>query len=113
MASGRNEKENEAFNYFSKLANYRKTSTALSTGKLMQYIPQDDVYVYFRYTEDNAKTVMVILNSADKARDLKTARFAERMEKASSATNIITGEKINDLSKLAVPARTCLVLELN
>lgn len=113
VASGRTEKENEAFNYFSKLANYRKNSAALSTGKLMQYVPQDDVYVYFRYTDDNAKTVMVILNAAEQARDLKTARFAERMEKASSATNIITGEKINDLSKLAVPARTCLVLELN
>jgi glycosidase len=113
IASGRNTKENEAFNYVSKLANYRKSSPALTTGKLMQYIPQNGIYVYFRYTDDNTKTVMVIVNIEDKAKDLKTARFSERMEKASSATNIITAEKLTNLSNIAVPARTTLVLELN
>jgi glycosidase len=113
VASGRTEKENEAFNYLSKLANYRKTSAALTTGKLMQFIPQNGLYVYFRYTDDNSKTVMVIVNTEDKPNELKTARFAERMEKASSATNIITGEKMNNLSTIAIPASTSLVLELN
>jgi glycosidase len=113
VASGRTEKENAAFNYLSKLANYRKTSTALTTGKLMQFIPQDGLYVYFRYTDDNTKTVMVIVNAEDKAKELKTGRFAERMEKASSATNIITGEKLNNLTNIAIPASTSLVLELN
>jgi glycosidase len=113
VATGRTEKENAAFNYLSKLANYRKTSTALTTGKLMQFIPQDGLYVYFRYTDDNTKTVMVIVNAEDKAKELKTGRFAERMEKASSATNIITGEKLNNLTNIAIPASTSLVLELN
>jgi glycosidase len=113
VASGRTEKENVAFNYLSKLVNYRKTSTALTTGKLMQFIPQDGLYVYFRYSDDNLKTVMVIVNTEDKAKDLKTARFAERMEKAKSATNIITGEKFNDLTTIVIPASTSLVLELN
>ncbi|MDB5018960.1 MAG: Alpha-amylase [Pedobacter sp.] len=113
IASGRTEKENAAFNYISKLANYRKTSAALSTGKLMQFIPQDGLYVYFRYTDDNSKTIMVIVNTEDKAKSLKTARFAERMEKASSATNIITGEKLNNLTNIAIPPSTSLVLELN
>jgi glycosidase len=113
VASGRTEKENAAYNFLSKLANYRKTSVALTTGKLMQFIPQDGIYVYFRYTDDNAKTVMVIVNPEDKAKDLKTARFAERMEKASSATNIITGEKLTNITNIAIPASTSLVLELN
>jgi glycosidase len=113
VASGRTEKENAAFNFLSKLANYRKSSAALTTGKLMQFIPQDGIYVYFRYTDDNTKTVMVIVNPEDKAKDLKTARFAERMEKASSATNIITGEKLTNITNIAIPASTSLVLELN
>jgi glycosidase len=113
VASGRNTNENAAFTYVSKLANYRKSSAALTTGKLMQYIPQNGLYVYFRYTDDNTKTVMVIVNTEDKAKDLKTDRFSERMEKASSATNIITAEKLNNLSNIAIPAQTTLVLELN
>jgi glycosidase len=113
VASGRTEKENAAFNFVSKLANYRKTSAALTTGKLMQYIPQDGLYVYFRYTDDNSKTVMVIVNTEDKSKTLKTDRFAERMDKASSATNIITAEKLTNITTIAIPASTSLVLELN
>lgn len=112
-AAGRTEKENEAFNYISKLANYRKTSLALQTGKLMQYVPQDGLYVYFRYTPENKKTVMLIFNSEDKEKNLSTARFAERVGQATSATDIITGAKLNSLQSISVPARATLVLELN
>src|SRR6202000_687322 len=55
-AAGRTVKENEAFNYVRTLANYRKHSTALQTGKMMQYIPERGFYVYFRY--DAKGTVM-------------------------------------------------------
>ena len=43
-----------------KIANYRKTSEAIATGKLTQYLPQDGIYVYFRHTAN--KTVMVIMS---------------------------------------------------
>ena len=48
--------------YVRKLANWRKTATAVHHGKLMQYVPIDGVYVYFRY--DDAQTVMVVMNSS-------------------------------------------------
>jgi glycosidase len=111
--AGRTEKENEAFDFMSKLANYRKNSEALTTGKMMQFIPENDMYVYFRYTEDNKKTVMVIVNAENKAKELKTERFAERVLQSTTATNVITGEKINDIKNLNIPASTTLVLELN
>ncbi|MBU2045211.1 MAG: glycoside hydrolase family 13 protein, partial [Bacteroidetes bacterium] len=47
-SSGRTSKENEAFNYIKTLANYRKNTPALQTGKMMQYVPVDGIYVYFR-----------------------------------------------------------------
>ena len=37
LASGRTEKENEAFDFVKKLANYRKNSNAITTGKLTQF----------------------------------------------------------------------------
>ncbi|MEO6228878.1 MAG: glycoside hydrolase family 13 protein [Ferruginibacter sp.] len=109
-AAGRNEKENDAFTYVSKLANYRKNTPALQSGKLMQYYPEAGVYVYFRY--DANKTVMVISNTMEKEMTIKTGRFSERIKGFRHAKNIETNEMINDISSLIIPARTVWVLEL-
>ncbi|MGZ3873554.1 MAG: glycoside hydrolase family 13 protein [Mucilaginibacter sp.] len=108
-AAGRSEKENDAFNYVRTLANYRKNTTALQTGKLMQYIPENGIYVYFRY--DDKKTVMVVYNSIDKEQTTGTARYQERIKGAKNARNIITGEN-QPLSNLKVGAKSTLILEL-
>ncbi|WP_443944680.1 glycoside hydrolase family 13 protein [Pedobacter sp. AW1-32] len=112
IANGRNVQENEAFNYVKTLANFRKKSAALQEGKLMQYVPQDDIYVYFRFTENAKGTVMVITNTADKEKSLSTDRFAESIEGLKSARNIMTNETIS-VENIKVPAKTTLVLELN
>lgn len=109
VASGRTDKENDAFNYIRTLANYRKKTPALQTGKLMQYIPEHGIYVYFRY--DKQKTVMVVYNASDKDQQVSTDRYNERINGAEKARNVVTGDTI-DLSKLTVPAKTALVLEL-
>jgi len=108
-AGGRTDKENDAFNYVRKLANYRKNTTALQTGKMMQYIPQKDIYVYFRY--DDKKTVMIVYNSSDKEQTTATDRYSERIKGAKKAKNVITDETI-DLSTLTIPPKSTLVLEL-
>jgi glycosidase len=107
---GRTSQENEAFNYVRTLANYRKNTTALQTGKLMQYIPQRGIYVYFRY--DAKKTVMVVYNSNETENELNTARFDERMTGFTSARNIITGTTVDTHSGIKIPGKTTLVLEL-
>lgn len=114
-ATGRTPQENEAWSYVSKLANYRKNSPALQTGKMMQFVPEDGVYVYFRYITgaNGAKDVMIILNSEEKAKVLNTSRFEERMKNITSAVNVISGEKLNTVKTIQIPAKTTLVLELN
>jgi glycosidase len=112
-ATGRTLQENEAWNYFRTLANYRKNSPALQSGKMMQYVPENGLYTYFRYLPEGGKTVMVIVNGDDQAKSLETARFAERMSDATTAINIITKEQLNTLKTIAVPAKGTLVLELN
>jgi len=108
-AAGRTDNENDAFNYVRKLANYRKNTTALQTGKMMQYIPEKGIYVYFRY--DDKKTVMIIYNSRDNEQTTTTDRFFERIKTAKSAKNVVTDETI-ELSELTIPAKSTLVLEL-
>ncbi|RRB07069.1 glycoside hydrolase family 13 protein [Larkinella rosea] len=108
--AGRNQRENEAFNHVKKLAHYRKNTPALQSGKLMQYVPQNGTYVYFRY--DGAKTVMVATNSTAQEMTLETARFSERMSGFTTARNVLTEETIRTLSALKLPAKTAVVLEL-
>ena len=108
--SGRSPAENEAFNFFKTLANYRRNTPALQTGKLMQYVPENGVYVFFRY--DSEKTVMVICNSNDRVVNLETSRFSERMTPYRKARNVVEGTMLEDLKVVSVPARTVIVLEL-
>jgi len=107
---GRTDSERMAFNYVRTLANYRKATPALQTGKLMQYIPQKGIYVYFRY--DAAKTVMIIYNGEEKEQTLETGRFNERTARFTKAVNVVTNENMDNISKIKAPAKTTLVLEL-
>ncbi|WP_205314278.1 glycoside hydrolase family 13 protein [Pedobacter namyangjuensis] len=106
---GRTEKENEAFNFVKTLANYRKSNTVLQNGKLMQFVPENGIYVYFRYNAN--KTVMIVMNSEEKEQIVTTARFSERTGNYKKMMNIITGEKM-DLEKIIMPAKTTYIFEL-
>jgi len=109
-AGGRSDKENDAFNWTRTIANFRKSSSALKTGKLMQYVPQNGTYTYFRY--DSKQTVMVIMNTSNDEKTVDTKRFAERTNGFSKAKNIITSTA-NDLSDTwKIPGKTIWIMEL-
>ncbi|WP_158797094.1 glycoside hydrolase family 13 protein [Pedobacter sp. L105] len=112
-AAGRTKQENEAWNFVSKLAHYRESNPALQSGKMIQYVPEDDMYIYFRLATDGGKSVMVILNPEEKVKTLDTSRFAAQLKDAGSLVNVMTGEKLNILKTITIPAKTTLVLELN
>ncbi|GGG54992.1 glycoside hydrolase family 13 protein [Hymenobacter glacieicola] len=109
-AAGRTARENEAFTFVRTLATYRRDHKTLSTGKLMQYLPENGTYVYFRY--DATGTVLVATNTTDKPVALPTGRFSERMSGFSKAHNVLTNETLNNLNTLQLPAKTAVVLEL-
>lgn len=108
--AGRSAMETEAFNYIKKLARFRQTSSAIGSGKLMQYIPQDGAYVYFRY--DGKQTIMCVLNTGDKPVTLKLSRFSERLKGASQYTDVISGKSAQMGESLNAPAGSFQVLEV-
>jgi glycosidase len=110
LPSGRNAQEQEMWEYIQKLADYRKKTPALQSGRLTQFVPFDGVYVYFRY--DSEKTVMVVMNTHEKEALVDTRRFTERMQGFTSAMEIVTGGVMTDLSKIRAPGYTTWVLEL-
>lgn len=93
-----------------RLGSFRKTSTALKTGKLMQYVPEDGVYVYFRY--DNNQTVMCIMNTSDKQQPVDCKKYAERTKNFSNAVDVVKSEQYSIAEPLLVEPMTMLVLEL-
>jgi len=110
-AEGRTAEQNEIFNYTRKLLNWRKSNPTFQGGKLTHFVPENNVYVYFR-TKGNSR-VMVVLNGSEKEVKLSTSRFKESLAGASSATNVITGSTVSELGTLTVAPRSSLVLELN
>lgn len=106
---GRSEKQNEAFDYISALANFRKNSSAITTGKTMQYIPKDGLSVYFRY--DANQTVMVITNTGEKNVKPDWSVYAERLKGFSQVRNVVNG-KIKSLTGLEIDSKDSFVFEL-
>jgi glycosidase len=110
QASGRTAEEQEIWEYIRKLAQYRQATPALQSGRLTQFVPVDGVYVYFRY--DAEKAVMVVMNTPEEEALLDTGRFQERLAGYTSAKEVVTGGKIDDLSQIRAPGFTTWVLEL-
>ncbi len=109
IVAGRTDQENEAFNYTSKLLRFRKNSSALTTGKTMQYIVKDGVYIYFRY--DAKQTIMVITNTGEKNFTPNWNIYAERASGFSKMKNIISGET-KTLEGFTIKPKESFVFEL-
>ncbi len=109
VKEGRTSLEEKAFQYVKKLANYRKETPALHHGQLMQFVPENDLYVYFRY--DQTKTVMVLMNSADESQSVDLDRYEERLLGFSQARDVVS-EQVHDLHRpIVLEPHATLVLE--
>lgn len=108
-ATGRNAQQQDMFSHVSRLGQFRKSSSALCSGKMMQFIPRDGLYTYFRY--DAMQTVMVIANTGSKTMPLEWNRLQERVKGFSRLRNVITQE-ITSMSALQVAPGDSFVFEL-
>ncbi|GAB3423365.1 glycoside hydrolase family 13 protein [Niabella aquatica] len=109
-AAGRTAKEQSLFSYIRKIANFRKSSSAIKTGKLMQFAPYDGIYVYFRY--DDKQTVMCAMNTNDQPAAISLDRFSERLNGFTSGRNIATDQPESLKDSLQLQPMTTLVMEL-
>jgi neopullulanase len=109
IKEGRTTQEQEAFTYVAALANFRKTSSAIAKGKLMQFVPKDGLYIYFRY--DAMQTVMVISNTGSKAISPDWDTYNERTGSYTKMKNTVTGE-ILSLKGFEIKPNESFVFEL-
>lgn len=107
---GRTQKENEIHEYTKKLIHWRNSSPAIHEGKLVHFIPQDNVYVYFRVHKD--QTVMVVMNNSEENRTLERVRFAEILDKFKAGKNVMNNGTIDLSDDFSVDAKSTIILEL-
>ncbi|MCF8358850.1 MAG: glycoside hydrolase family 13 protein [Prolixibacteraceae bacterium] len=106
----RTDSENEVFNHIAKLIRFRKENPVMQTGSLLHFIPENNVYTYFRMNEE--QTVMVILNNNPEEQNLDLSRFAEGIGAHASGKNVLTGNSFSLAGTLTIDGKTAMVLEL-
>ena len=104
--------QKEFYDFIQKILNWRKNKDVIHTGKTKHYAPQDGVYVYFRYNEN--ESVMIVLNNNEKEQTLDLKRFNESLKGYSTAKEALSGKEILlSSNNLTVSAKSPLILELN
>jgi glycosidase len=89
---GRTDKENEIYDYLSKLLKLRNENQVLAKGKLTQIYPGGDIIFFIKTYKD--ETVLIILNSGDKVLPIHSSQIRMFLPYAEMLKNLISGEEI-------------------
>ncbi|MDD4971698.1 MAG: glycoside hydrolase family 13 protein [Paludibacter sp.] len=103
--------ENEVFSYLKTLLNYRKNNPVLQNGLMKQFIPENGIYVNFRYNVD--KTIMIIANNNGQAKDVELVRFNEMLSGKTIGTEITTSKTYSLNNPVSIAAKTVLILDVH
>jgi len=107
---GRTAEQQEAFSFMRRLLNWRKSNMVVQDGKLTQYLPENNVYVYFRHNDKGS--VMVMFNNAEEERSVDLSRFEENLQGYSKGKSVLTREAFESLDKITLQPKSALIVEL-
>jgi glycosidase len=107
---GRTAEQQKFFDFSSKLFTWRKSAAVIHSGKTTHYIPENNVYVYFRYNEQ--ETVMVIINNNPEKQTIKTNRFNENIQNFKSGKDVITDKSFDLKKDIEIEGKSALILEM-
>jgi glycosidase len=108
--SGRTEEQQKFFDFTSKIFNWRKLKSVIHNGKTTHYVPENNVYVYFRY--DEKETVMVVMNNTTEKQTIKTSRFQENFKNFKSGKDVISEKSFDLKNDIELEGKSVLILEL-
>lgn len=99
------------FEFTKKLLNWRKSNKAVHNGKTIQFIPVDNVYVYFRVLDDQA--VMVVINNSSDSKSITLENYSEVLQDFNFGWDIIH-ERAFDLNStnFAIQGKNAYIIEL-
>lgn len=100
----------QVFDHTRRLFNWRKGAKAVHEGRTLHFLPVGEVYVYFRYTDEQC--VMVVVNGSRERQTLDWSRFAEMTDGYSAGTDILSGRAFRIGEPVGVEPVGSMVIEL-
>jgi len=103
--------QREAQNFMRDLLNWRKSSLAIGKGSLVHYPVKNGVYVYFRLYENDL--VMVMMNNNKRSIRIEPGRFNEVLAEKNQGISVLDNRVFDLTSKINLPGKTALILQIN
>ena len=91
-SEGRTKDENDIYNFVHKLLLLRSEHKALSFGKLIQFPPVNDIFVYFKSFNDDR--IMVVVNNNAKDKIINLSMYNDQLKNVKTLKNLLTGETL-------------------
>ncbi len=87
-----------------------KAKSAVHFGKMTHYIPENNVYTYFRYNDN--ETVMVLINNSNETHKINTHRFKENIKDFKTGKDVISELTFDVTNEIIIEPKSVLILEL-
>lgn len=108
---GRSEMQNEAWDYLSKLLNWRRTEArdVMVKGSLKHFMPQNGIYAYQRKFGD--KAVTVLMNGKDESHTVTMERTLEILPYGTKLRNILSDSDVTIEKEMTFAPREVMILQ--
>ena len=110
LQEGRTAEQEAYFSFAKKLLNWRLTAEVIHKGQTVQFVPQNNVYVYFRKL--NNQKVMVVMNNSLENQTIDLNRFSEELADFHALKEVISGNVIALKNQLTINSKSALIIEL-
>ena len=110
-AVGRTEMQNEAYNFLSKLLNWRRgeANEVIARGTLKHFMPQNGIYAYTRKLGD--KEIHVLMNGNDSSVTTSMERTLEVLPIGTELKDILSGKTIIITEEMTFAPRAIYILQ--
>jgi glycosidase len=110
LQEGRTAEQEAYFSFAKKLLNWRLTAEVIHKGQTVQFVPQNNVYVYFRKLSN--QKVMVVMNNSLENQTIDLNRFSEELADFHALKEVISGNVIALKNQLTINSKSALIIEL-
>jgi hypothetical protein len=107
------EHEAEAQLFLRHLINWRKKCSAVHTGELMHFAPENDEEIYTLFRWNSEEIIMLIMNRGNEEKNVNLEKYQEIIAGYSQAINVLTSELIEFKgSRIALQKHSVILLSI-
>lgn len=108
---GRSDFENEIFDFTRSLIKLRTHEPAFQNGQLIQFVPREGVYAFYRVHKEDY--FLVLINASDKSIDHNIEVYLSELKgDVTGLENAMTGEIIESVDEIKLPAYQAYIFKI-